>query len=251
MKRIIVKRKGGKKRVTKKRIGKRKTYANKLYPFKRSAGIPTLVGFGGTAFGPNAGQAFTLTADSWQLISGTGSQLSYFSFTAACALNMLPQATEFITLFDQYMIVGCLFQLIPYSTMAHTEDNSVTAQGATSLMCHSVIDYDDDFVPVPSNVGVEALRQYPTYKLQNMFDPKKLGLRRFYRPKMLQTTLDQGGIPQNAVSKGPQWLNSANSNINYLGLKVIMEMFQPQAAFSYNMFMRSSMTLYIRTRNVV
>lgn len=127
--------------------------------------------------------------------------------------------TEFTNLFDQYRIDKVQFRLIPYATGVLTGAAVSPAAGQPSVFVHSIVDYDDDNTLALSNAGVDAMRQYPNYRMSNLI---KNGFKRTLKPKVLsstyQTSLTTGYRPVSF-----KWADCAYPDIPAYGLKIMFE----------------------------
>jgi len=119
-------------------------------------------------------------------------------------LNLVPNASEFTTLFDQYRIDKIVWTLMPRGNSAEQGTNNLNTKVFT------VIDYDDETAPANLNV----LMQYPNVKCTT--------LAQNHRRTLVPKFATQQFISAVATGYGARtgWLDCDNSNIPHYGLKL-------------------------------
>lgn len=229
--------------------------ANRIHKFK--VDCPLQSSFAslkwGYAAGP-AGQGNDLNplADGWAYDTGTGSvsNFSYVALGIPTMLSNIAAITNFGNLFDRYMITGVCFKLTPYSTTVLSADVQTGAHQAPAMMVHSIIDYDNSNVSstTASATGIAAFKSNWSYRYKNIFDQRRPGFKRFWRPRTLGT-LFNGTAGEQVVSNRRQWVSVAGSDIQLYGMKMIFEVFAPLPGLSSSMWFQPSMTVYFKLRD--
>lgn len=122
-------------------------------------------------------------------------------------LNSLPDFTDFTALYDQYMIKGIKYTLIPRISNAGPSG----AVGNPSILGNiwSVLDYDDTNVPPSLN----TLLQYQNVKRTQYHKIHK----RYFKPAV---ELGVGSPLTSSAVKKYQWLDVANTAVPHLGIKL-------------------------------
>lgn len=155
--------------------------------------------------------------------AGTGFSFNAYNFT----LSVLPNITDFTSLYDQYKINGVKFSLIP----RHTEVGITAAVGSQVM---SVLDFDDDSVPT----SINDLLQYGNMKQTR----GNVNHSRYFKPS-IRTSVDVIGGTGYQISK-PRWLDLANLTIKHYGLKYAIE--QAGVAISYDV----KIDIYFQCKNL-
>lgn len=136
--------------------------------------------------------------------SGTLDSLDSYAFQ----LNDVPGISEFIRLFDQYKLKAVKITFIPQQTENISLSTVNNAWGSQRFF--SVIDYND----VNLLGSIDEAREYSTCKWT-----KVLRSHSRYIPNPQVLSSDN----TNAVYSWSPWLNTANTDVRYAGLKVAIE----------------------------
>lgn len=169
-------------------------------------------------------------------------QLTSISTTASVqnlvynfSLNALPNAAEFINLYDAYKIKCVVLKFIPMFT-----GNDMNAQSTAYAVppIHSVIDTSDS---TPLSLVSDYL-QYSSYKMTRGLS---IHTRKIY-PKYLDTIDDNGTAVAGAIKGG--WIRTEGSgpDVDHLGLKVCIP--NTGASSSTNVYQVFA-TYYIQCKN--
>lgn len=160
----------------------------------------------------------------------TTSQNLVYNFS----LNALPNATEFINLYDAFKIKCVVLKFVPTFT---GNDLNAPATAYTQLPLHSVIDTSDAG-------ALSLLTDYLQYNSYKMTRGLAMHTRKVY-PKFLDT-VDDAGTPVSAgISSG--WLKTEGSgpDVDHLGVKV----FCPANSLLVNNVYQVFATYYIQCKN--
>lgn len=157
--------------------------------------------------------------------AAAGLGLSYGTFVYEMSLNNIPNVTEFSNLFDQYKIHKVVLKIVSYQTSSTVAPSDGTVGGLTGGFFHYAIDHDDVSVPAASEVGVNTLRQYPSYKKRRIVQNRPTVI--VIRPKVQTTMLGNlGGDAYGPARRNP-WIDMGYLTVPHFGLKGVVEMFNP------------------------
>lgn len=209
-----VKRYGLKKTGLKKRVSN-----NRAYLFKR------WVAYSNTSFGNRYGGFLTFDAEkvATMTLSNVAGSVSYGTLSLDFQLRDLVDYTDFTSLYDKYKIAFVKVHVIPFGTAALTGAAYSSVYGQSSIIIHSIMDSDDNVVPVASAAGVDTLRQYQSYKVQNLFANNTKGSVRLLRPSILVGVNDGTGAAVGSRVTRSSWLNLGNTSVPHFGMKYIFE----------------------------
>lgn len=139
-------------------------------------------------------------------------------------LGLVPNYTEFTTLFDEFRILQAKIEFDPLTS------------ASTAPPLYTAIDYDDGTVPS----SVNELRQYESL----MTVPSNRYFRRVLNPKA-SAAYYQGSFTGFGSSYGP-WLDTGSYSVQHYGLKYILPQTATPNAATYNV----NITLVFQCRNV-
>lgn len=141
-------------------------------------------------------------------------------------LAQLPDFADFVNLYDQYRIDAITFEMIPRSNMF--------APGSTSSQIVTVIDYDDDILPLT----VSVLLQYNNAIVHD----STRAIRRRFQPAIAEQVYAGGATAYTATPA--TWLDLAYPAISHYGIKVGLYPSSPQTTFrvmaTFEMSMRNA-----------
>lgn len=208
---------GGRRRVSRprrrafRRYGRRRVrggLGNRVYNFKRTLFLENSIGV--TA----AGNLYS----------------NHFGFT----LGMLPAATDFTNLFDQYRINKVVWKAIPKFTVV----NGISGTGNALLaQVHTAIDYDDANA-LPTGTALSEITQYQSHRMHR----GTAIIRRTVVPKVELA----GGAT--VFPKAYQWIDCDNTAILHNGIKVVIPKPLPAGT---EMWYDVQMDVYLSCKNVV
>jgi hypothetical protein len=149
-------------------------------------------------------------------------------------LGQLPDASNFIGLYDEYRINKVIIKFIPKYT-----DVILNTAGVNASMqqLHTAIDYDDSLA-LPSATALNEITQYQSHKFTQ-------GNRIHTRVLVPKIELSVGGGGQ--APKSRQWLDCDNSTVLHNGVKV----FIPRLNVAATVFYDVQITTYLSFRNVL
>lgn len=182
-------------------------------------------------------------------LSGTASTISFGAFAFAPMLADVPSVGDFTTLYDKYSLVGVKVRIIPYQNMSATGAAFTGSEGQSSLILHSIVDNDDNALPAATEAGVNALREYPSYRVQNMI---RRPFKRYFRPHTLNSVISYSGTYQgNQVNRRSIYIDCSNTTVPHYGLKGIFEGFSGGSSTAqFNIFMKVEATYYLKLRDI-
>lgn len=133
--------------------------------------------------------------------STTADQLGAYSFT----LNLLPDVSEFLNLYDSYTITGVKLSFIPRFT-----SNTTTTVNPGVFMY--VMDYDD---ANPLTTTVQML-EHQSIKYRSPVSMKPMTI--FVRPKAALAAYS-GAFTSYAQTTKSQWIDCGSPNVQFYGVK--------------------------------
>lgn len=191
--------------------------------------------------GATSGTSSFLVQD-YLIINTAPTANTYLAFTYAAQFRHIVNVVEFSGLFDRYKINGVSFKIIPIVNTYLAAPGVATNTGTTidrtnSSVCmplvHWVIDYEDVVVPLASQAGIDRLRQYNNYKVVR-FDGSNKIAKRFWKPKILVgAQADDNAANITSFTRKAPWINTAQTNVDHMGLKGIIEILNPTTSAAY------------------
>lgn len=179
------------------------------------------VGAGGATFN------YFPSTETFALASSATPGQNYFSAGLAFQFANVAGVNEFAALWDQYMITGIKIIFTPYVTQSLSPDS--TSVSGCGIIMHSVFDYDDIAAPAADITGINALKEYNSYRCLNILNVKGNKYSRYLTPKVLQALQvadPQGGTTSVVGIKTPGYMDTTTTGITvpHFGLKIIWEM---------------------------
>lgn len=220
-----------------------------LHFFTRWCTLPS--GNTNQAIAAGVGAALSQTADSWIFNTGTGAPggVSLFSLATYFTLDMLPDYTEYTSMFDQYKIKGALYKITPYTSSVQGPYGAAATGSNQPVSCiiHSVIDADDANALPASSTGLNSMREYNTYKTSNFFKNGYPCINRFVYPR-LATAAYGSGVFSSYANQKPLWIDANSPQVQHYGLKWIAEVFQPDTTTPVFIWFKIEVKLYFECR---
>lgn len=205
---------------------------------------------GGLSF-LSAGNTNNATVNQDGIVLNTGfaaaSNVTYFAYSYQFTLSSLPEFSEVTNLFDQYKIHSMRIRFIPFQTQSIANDPGINNQ-CLSLLHYGVIDYDDASVPNPSNVGVQLLREYESFREMNMFRGGR-EYKRKIRPH-ISVPAYQAGITTAYSNTPSRWIDAAYPDVQHYGFKGIFQVFAPQSNVMSYVWLRPEIRIVLSGRSV-
>lgn len=161
----------------------------------------------------------------WITASNSSDQVVSFEF----ALSGLPSYTEFTTLYDQYMIKGAKFTLIPRFNVANSANVDLPSQ------VFSILDFDGT---PPTTLN--QMMQYENLKMTRGTDLHK----RYLKPAVLPQVYN--GITTGYSMKKNVWLDCSNDSIPHYGATVCIPQVNSLESIKYDL----KVELYLAFKNV-
>lgn len=209
----------------------RPTRENHIIRYVNSASIINVTGdvTVGASQNLNNGGVMTLSTPAFQNVYHFGLGLGF-------CLDDCTGVAEFTALYQKYKILGVILNLIPISTVALSQTAGVP-EASLGGWVHSAWDTNDNTTVAGSAAGVDALRQYQTYKVRNLFQMGKSHITSSGRGnRALNIAREVFGnlTPGYEAVKGG-WLNTATADIVHYGYKQVIELMTPSnTAFNIN-----------------
>lgn len=152
--------------------------------------------------------------------------------------GLLPNASDFTNLYDQYCIKKIVWKVIPKITQ--NEINSGSANNNDLPNIHSVLDYDDETAPT----SIAQLCEYQNHKMTrgNMIHTRVIV------PKVELATNTSGGVTSINLPKSYQWIDCDVTNINHRGIKVVIP---PPLTAGTQLTYDVQVTYYFSCKNVL
>lgn len=130
------------------------------------------------------------------------------------ALSVLPNVSEFTSLYDQYRINGIKVTLIPRGNQSDIGTASGTV--AQSVGVFSVIDYDD----INPLTSLNQAMQYQNLKMTRSHQIHS----RYFKPRILNSVLANAGTGAVANAGSTRgWLDVTSDNIPHMGVKFVLQ----------------------------
>lgn len=180
------------------------------------------VGYGQSTVGNRPGGQLTFDTDRQAVftLSNVAGSTAYGTLSMDFQVQDIPTLNDFSALYDKYKLSFVKVKIIPYATSAQTGAAFTSVYGQSSVMVHSILDTDDNIIPIGTQAGVDILREYQTYKVKNLFSAG--GITRVIRPRILTAVNDSTGLNIGSkVTTG--WLNLQNTGVPHFGMKFIFE----------------------------
>lgn len=185
-----------------------------------------------------------ISFDNGSAASGT---TVYGAGSLAFSLSNIPNATEFTSLFDNYMIRKVVVKIIPYPVSSESYQAG-SSYPTWAPLIHYAIDHDDHTMPTPDEGGIQDLQQYTSYKYARLVAGRPITV--VIKPRT------EGAVQNSAVAvvagtslARNTWIDCAQTDIPYFGMKFVCEGVSP-AANSYILPMRCEATYYFKFKGV-
>lgn len=231
------------RRATRKRVPMGRLAARPHF-YKRTCSLT--VSNSNTGLSGGAGGAFSNSSDSWVFNTGTGVNVSFFSMANMFTLDMLPDYSEFTTLYDQYKINRVKVKMTPYSTASMLQTGVTTNNNQSlGLILHSCIDYDDASAFAASSTGINAMRQFLSYRTRNFINGRPVKI--YFKPRIAMAAFG-GGVFGSYASATPKWIDCDSSSVQHYGTKWIWESFQPDSSVPVFVWFKIEATLYFECK---
>lgn len=226
-------------------------YKNPTHFFKRVVG--------GSQIGlwhQDATAGLTITQDNSKIINfAMSSQANHYgSIALGFKLDDLYEANEYTTLFDRYQITSVSIKVIPLTPYSLAFQNVTTqnnGNGSISCLLHSVTDYDDYTTFPASEVGVNQMREYESYKVRNLGAGGAV-FKYYVKPRIALSSYRAGVFSGFANAKN-FWVDCASADVQYFGKKFIFEINNPNSPAGgvptwYNIKME--LTYYLKLKDL-
>lgn len=187
------------------------------------------------------------TVDGIYFACPAGPGVSYGAGSLFFTIGDIPDYTEITSLFDRYQILGVAVKIMPYVT---TSDAQMVGQTnpSSSVIIHSIIDYDDTNTPTASDAGCNAMREFESYKMKNI-NVGKGYFSRFLKPRIAVASYSSG-IFNGYANMRAQWCDAASPSVQHFGFKYIMEAFNGSATQTMFTWFKTEYTLYFKTKDL-
>ena len=193
-----------------------------------------------------------VTAGSWaagtgmsymQVTGGTANGvIAYGSFSYTGFLEDLPGYTDFTNLFDMYKITGIKVRFIPYSSSGATAGTQLSSGSAPVI--HTVLDFDDNAVPLATETGLQTMRQSSYYRVS------RNKMSRYFSPKQTGYVQDSIALADATTSLKPRWVSTEAARVYHMGLKGIVECISNGDPLTRYWFYKPEVTMYLAFKDV-
>lgn len=129
-------------------------------------------------------------------------------------LSLVPNVTEYTSLFDQYKINGIAFRVVPKTSGQFQGASSGVANPIGYGQVVSVIDYDDSVTPL----NKDQLLEYGSVK----FSKCNWIHKRYLKPKIL-TRAQINSVTDGNVSAKATWIDTVNPDVQHYGIKLFID----------------------------
>jgi len=199
----------------------------KIVKSKKRATVNTRKGLGNQA----VWMARPSASDDFIISDNTGIQYNAFQFQLNQCLNYL----KYVAIYDQYRILKVEVKFIPVMT---TQIIKPVVNGNTAginpesivPMFYVVRDNDDAQLPV----SINELRGRPDCKTVKATQ----SVRMIFKPKTTTPVYQDGVTNGYKINQKDDWLDVANSQIAYYGLKTVLETNNDDNAYIYRVMIR-------------
>lgn len=161
------------------------------------------------------------------------------------ALNDVPNASEFTTLFDQYRIKSVSVKMTPIwnNVEASNVDSNDTSE-AQNMIATYVYDFDN----ITGILDIEELNQYQRRHQKTLAGTRSKKM--FLNPRAQVRVLTAGGASTNALSSSLQWQDCADPNVPYYGIRMLVKPINIQYNPTDNFVLRFDFTYVLQFKNV-
>lgn len=187
-----------------------------VHSFKRTVDITPLLSYSG-----NIGNASGTLMRATQGVVTLGTSIYYGAACMPFKIADLPNVAEFTALFDQYKIWGITVKITPVATMSAAAVAAGTSP-STGIILHTCLDYDDATNFAATNTGVDAMREYESYRSYQPYRNGGKPITLFFKPRIASNVYGSGAFGSFANMKAP-WLDAASTGVEHYGLKLMME----------------------------
>lgn len=153
---------------------------------------------------------------------GSSANVAYFGAgTYNFQLADLPAVTEFTNLFDQFRVNWISLNFLSMSTSVSSAGAASALTGQPATFLHYVRDSDDVTFPTQSDLGIDAMRQVPSYRCRRMLSGRPISIR--FRPSYL-SEIYKSALTTSYNPRGPMWLSTNGATtVPGFGLKMLFE----------------------------
>jgi len=224
-----------------------------VHSFKRTCILNTPANYnllsGSVVGGQGNGIVQNAAFDEWHLHTGANNTTNntLYSMGLAFSMDMLPDYTEFTTLFDQYRIKKAIIRFRTWATSNGVEANGANNNPQLAALMFSQLDYDDNTAPPVSTAGINQMREYDSFRTNN-FITKYKPLKMSCTPRIAMAAYGGGVFSSYANMKAP-WIDANSPSVQHYGMKFLWNVIAPGAAIDYNLFFIPEVTLYFECKN--
>lgn len=158
------------------------------------------------------------------------------------SLDQLPNYMEFVTLFDQYKIMGAKLTFVPGQTETVGNVNNGTTSAISAQRFCSAIDFDDNTTPANES----ELQEYGSFKWSQGGRVHS----RYWKPKMLTNIYDGGGSGPALAPTKAKWISTNYADVPHYGVKVFCGYPEVPSGTAGSITYEVYLTLYLAFKNV-
>lgn len=203
--------------------------------------------FGSSAGTAASGGSFSFSNVGMTTLTTLAAQTTfYYAFSLYFSLSVLPNASQYLSLFDRYNLQRCTVKFYPVNNMVTASDTANPANSQFGGFLHWITDYDDADIPNASDIGVDELRQRTSYRMMNIH--RSTVLSRSVRPRIAVGAYS--GAFTSFANRAPGWVDSNSPAVQHYGIKGVFEMVNPSATISYQNF-KCEITYHFRCKDPI
>ena len=133
-------------------------------------------------------------------------------------LDMLPNYTEFTTLFDQYRINGIAIKVVWRSTGISMIETQADPDRPGAPILYDVIDLDDATAPTTRN----EVMSYSKHQM-TMYSTARRSRSKFFKPRGLNTIYRTGVSNAYTLANPKAWIDMSYVDVEHYGYKGFVE----------------------------
>lgn len=187
----------------------------KVHNFKRTVDITPLLSLNGTL------STVTNLLRATQGAVTLATPNYYGGASMAFRLSDISDVADFTNLFDQYRINGIAVKIIPCVTNIRGSTSGGTLPDLGCFL-HIVNDVDDAATPAASAVGMDALRQYESYRSINPYRNNGAPIKFYIKPRVAPAIYGSGTFTGYG-SVRPPWIDLVSTGVDHYGMKFLVE----------------------------
>jgi len=154
----------------------------------------------------------------------TTANVQYAGWSYNCQLGDFPSFADFTNLYDMYRIDSYTLSFMPYIT-GNTGVDTIAQMSNFAVILHYIHDYDDSSTPANTTAGMDALKQYASYRRVHLGNcmGKPISIR-VANPARVQPAIVNAGTYTGAmVDRSKRFIDCGSTTVEHFGIKGIFE----------------------------